>query len=336
MAIPRRYQKYAPEPPSVAETCDAKRMSGYPGGKSGPGVFQRIISLIPPHEIYIEPFMGGFSIGRLKRPAKLNIGIDRDRAAVENCFAEVGSGTGKGPLARTTPESAISAAATETGESSRSARDSLIGGMVDRGAWKYTAPFAGSRVGIIDTSGSRWIFHEGDGIEFLLGVGLYRYTMGQAPQTLIYCDPPYMRATCKTRCRYKYDMTDDDHRRLLRVLQDLNALPDPPMLMISGYDSELYRQAFSAQPGDVRWNHTQFQAMTRGRKPATEHLWFNFAPPTVLHDYRYVGTGFRDRERIKRAQQTWTRKLQRLKPYERQALLAAIKETAPEPSKELS
>ena len=58
-------------------------MRGYPGGKSAPGTFHRIISLMPPHEIYIEPFMGGFSIGRLKRPAKLNIGIDRDRAAVE-------------------------------------------------------------------------------------------------------------------------------------------------------------------------------------------------------------------------------------------------------------
>ena len=148
---------------------------------------------------------------------------------------------------------------------------------------------------------------------------------------LIYCDPPYMRHTCKTRCRYKYDMTDVDHRRLLRVLQDLDALPDSPMIMISGYDSQLYREMLPLAKPELPWNgwhHQQFQAITRGGKKATEHLWFNFAPPTVLHDYRYVGTGFRDRERIKRAQQTWVRKLQRLKPYEREALLAAIAQTA--------
>ena len=56
---------------------------GYAGGKAGPGVFHRIISLMPPHQIYIEPFYGGGAITRLKRPARLNIGIDRDRAAVE-------------------------------------------------------------------------------------------------------------------------------------------------------------------------------------------------------------------------------------------------------------
>jgi DNA adenine methylase len=32
---------------------------GYPGGKSGAGVYQTIINLMPPHTVYIEPFLGG-------------------------------------------------------------------------------------------------------------------------------------------------------------------------------------------------------------------------------------------------------------------------------------
>lgn len=50
----------------------------YPGGKSGAGVYQRIINEIPPHDVYIEPFLGGAAVMRLKRPAGRSIGIDLD------------------------------------------------------------------------------------------------------------------------------------------------------------------------------------------------------------------------------------------------------------------
>jgi len=54
----------------------------YPGGKGGAGVYQTIINLQPPHEIYIEPFLGGGSILLAKRPAAHNIGIDVDRSVI--------------------------------------------------------------------------------------------------------------------------------------------------------------------------------------------------------------------------------------------------------------
>ena len=50
----------------------------YPGGKSGAGVYQKIINLMPPHERYIEPFFGAGAIMRLKRPAQQNIGVELD------------------------------------------------------------------------------------------------------------------------------------------------------------------------------------------------------------------------------------------------------------------
>lgn len=50
----------------------------YAGGKNGAGVYQKIINLMPPHTTYIELFLGGGAILRLKRPARHNIGIDLD------------------------------------------------------------------------------------------------------------------------------------------------------------------------------------------------------------------------------------------------------------------
>jgi DNA adenine methylase len=37
---------------------------------------------VPPHEVYIEPFLGGGAIMRQKRPALLNIGLDLDAAVI--------------------------------------------------------------------------------------------------------------------------------------------------------------------------------------------------------------------------------------------------------------
>jgi site-specific DNA-adenine methylase len=45
----------------------------YPGGKNGSGVYQQIINQIPPHEIYVEPFLGGGAILRMKKPAAKSI-----------------------------------------------------------------------------------------------------------------------------------------------------------------------------------------------------------------------------------------------------------------------
>ncbi|WP_179953901.1 hypothetical protein [Denitrobaculum tricleocarpae] len=47
----------------------------YPRGKAGNGVYHTIINQMPPHDTYIEPFVGG-GVLRIKRPAKANIAID--------------------------------------------------------------------------------------------------------------------------------------------------------------------------------------------------------------------------------------------------------------------
>lgn len=49
---------------------------GYPGGKGR--LWQDIVSLMPPHETYIETHLGGGAVMRNKRPARTSVGIDVD------------------------------------------------------------------------------------------------------------------------------------------------------------------------------------------------------------------------------------------------------------------
>lgn len=257
----------------------------YPGGKNGAGVYQTIINLMPPHETYIEPFLGGGAIMRLKRPAPLNIGTDLVASAVsamEASIAQIGAAAGTivagdGGRRRRTPDSA----------------------MRDRGS---------ANAGSGEASSFR--FECRDGIEFLR---THRFI----GRELVYCDPPYLMETRSGRRLYEFEMPAIAHRRLLRVVMGL-----PCMVIVSGYWSQMYAAALA------NWNTVTFQSMTRGGRVATEWLWFNFPAPVALHDYRYLGRGFRERERIKRKKLRWVDRLRSMPVLEKRALLAAIAEIA--------
>jgi len=152
----------------------------------------------------------------------------------------------------------------------------------------------------------------GDGVAWLRE---HREELG--PDCLVYADPPYLMSTRSSqRMFYAVEMAEDgEHRELIEVLRGLKC-----MVMLSGYWSALYAELLQD------WRAYSFQAMTRGGTPATEWVWCNFPEPVELHDYRYLGDTFRDRERIKRKKARWTGRLERMAPLERQALLMAIQE----------
>lgn len=242
----------------------------YPGGKAGAGVYQRIISLMPPHRVYIEPFLGAGAVMVRKRPARVNIGVD----LVASPFVALGDLQG---FLESSARAAIRAASAD-----------------------------------LDGSGdkrSRTFIVRGCGIEFLRA-------FPWRGDELVYCDPPYLMSTRSGRRLYEHEMDEGHHRSLLSTIQAL-----PCMVMISGYWSEMYGQALRG------WRSINYDAMTRGGHTAREWLWFNFEPPAELHDYRYLGRDFRERERIKRKKARWTARLRRMPDLERQALLAAIAET---------
>lgn len=134
--------------------------------------------------------------------------------------------------------------------------------------------------------------------------------------TLIYLDPPYvMSSRSQQRAYYRHEFTDEQHRDLLAVITGL-----PCMVVLSGYYSDMYAEALSG------WRTFTFQVGTRGGRTATEWVWMNYPEPMELHDYRYLGGTFRERERIKRKRNRWKARLERMKPQERHAILWAIDE----------
>lgn len=237
----------------------------YPGGKGG--IYQNLINLIPPHETYIELFLGGGAIARHKLPAKKNIGVDIDSDVISHWSNVVNNDASASPQIT-----------------------------------------MGATIATNDGGAVEWFFVCGDAIEFLSS---YHFTGNE----FVYCDPPYLLETRSgKRSIYKHEFyTREQHIKLLGVI---GLLPCP--VMLSGYWSELYNKYLSS------WCVESFTAYTRAKKMVTEYVWMNYPKPTRLHDYQYLGDGFRERDRIKKKKKRWVDRLNRMPVLERQALLSAI------------
>ncbi len=131
----------------------------------------------------------------------------------------------------------------------------------------------------------------------------------------VYADPPYLPSTRRSkRAIYKNEYTEQQHIELLQLLVAL-----PCKVMISGYWSELYETHLND------WRYMAFVTRTRSGEQATESLWMNYPEPEKLHDYRFLGGTFRERERIRRRIDRWRERLEAMPPQERNALLYALK-----------
>jgi hypothetical protein len=130
---------------------------------------------------------------------------------------------------------------------------------------------------------------------------------------VIYCDPPYLLSTRTSRDRYNHEFgTDEQHASLLALLQEM-----PCRVLLSGYPSKLYAQKLKA------WRCISYRTRTRGRT-LTECLWCNFPEPTELHDWRFIGKGYRERLALKRFAARWTARMDRMPELKRNFFLNLI------------
>ncbi len=93
-----------------------------------------------------------------------------------------------------------------------------------------------------------------------------------SPETLFYCDPPYVHKTRGDSRAYGFEMTDDDHRVLAKMLRGVQA-----KVALSGYRSALYDSLYEG------WYVTfapsrQIHSVKQER---TEVLWTNYNPTLI-------------------------------------------------------
>lgn len=221
----------------------------YLGSKGASGAYQAIIASMPPHDTYIEPFLGSGVVMRNKPRAEYSIGIDVNAAAVSYV------------------------------------------------AMRYRAPSNSFELSTIDA------------FDYLT-----RLDFENLGRVFIYCDPPYLWSTRTSNKRYRHELTDQDHLRLLELLKTLASRS--AAIAISGYPSCCYDEHLAD------WRSIEFQVMTRGG-PRTEKLWMSY-PDSAVHWCSYAGSNFTDRQRVKRKASRWASNYASMPAAERLAVLSAI------------
>jgi DNA adenine methylase len=157
----------------------------------------------------------------------------------------------------------------------------------------------------------------GDGLAYLDRLGRNPDTVDCFDETFIFLDPPYLDETLSAgrapyQCRFKYSDQVNLLLTLQRIDRDTNA-----MMMLCALPNLLTESQLTG------WRTFQYQNKTR-RGMQIEQVWMNYPAPERLHDTRYLGKNYRERERIRRRSASIKRQLERMPPLERQAVLEVI------------
>lgn len=268
------------------------------GGKAY--LAKRIVALMPRHLHYVEPFAGGLSVLLAKDPAGVSevandlhgwltafwhvmanpILFEAFRRHVEGMpFAEKlwdesGEPIAADPdLVRRDPVAAATAFFVRC-------RQSRAGQMKEFATLSRTRTRAG-----MNEQASAWLSAV-DGLPAVHArlrrvVILNRDALAvirqqDGPDTLTYCDPPYVPESRTSTGQYRHEMTGEQHVDLCTTVRKCVG-----KVMVSGYPSDLYK----FQLEDAGWHRTEFVVPNQAaggdvKRRMTEVVWSNFVPAT--------------------------------------------------------
>lgn len=240
-----------------------------------------IVSLLPPHHSYLEPFFGSGAVLFNKPRSNIETVNDLDGNVV-NLFEWIKKDPERlaheiywTPYARQVYEDAFTS---EPEDSLRKAvrfyiRLNMGHGFRTNGervGWKNDIQGRERAYAAVD-----WV-HLPEKImqaaERLRGVQIEHRPAVEvirrfnSPRVLIYADPPYMLGTRHGK-QYRHEMTDEDHEELLTTL-----LAHQGPVLLSGYDSALYNNRLQG------WHREEAMSYTQAKARRTEILWMNFEP----------------------------------------------------------
>lgn len=238
-----------------------------------------VLSHFPPHKVYVEPFGGSAAVLLQKERALTEVYNDLDGEIV-NMFQVIRRNPEKlaaqlamTPYARDEYDGLYEEVADDIERARRFIARSFMG-MFSKGALEKSGFDA--RTNADGYTGRLRAFVEVP--EHIMAVaGRFSHVLIEnkdasaicarydRPDALIYLDPPYVPET-RSGKYYRHEMSDDDHSKLLDLLIETEA-----MVVISGYQSELYRHKLGS------WHSVEIAAYTDGASQRTEVLWMNDA-----------------------------------------------------------
>lgn len=264
----------------------------YYGGKTT--IAQQIVSLLPRHDHYVEPFAGSLSVLLAKRPSRMETVNDLDGQLMTFWRVLRDRPLDLERVCAFTPHSRAEYEACRDAEQVddelETARRVWVrltqgrGGQLRRvTGWRHFKDPNGASFGM---PGYLEAYRErfAPAAARLIGVSLEARpalevieTYGGYTRTLLYIDPPYLGSTRNWGTQYRHEMrTDDEHRELAEALRSVEA-----SVVLSGYPSDLYD--LELYPDWHRVEIATQNSQGGARSPRTEVLWSN-RPFPATHD----------------------------------------------------
>ena len=263
----------------------------YHGGKWK--LAEWIISNLPPHRVYVEPFGGAASVLMRKNRSYCEVYNDLDGEVV-NLFRVMrnpDTASRLRDMLELTPfaREEFAAAYSISSDPIEQARLTIVKSFMGFGSAAVTARDNGKAPTGFRANSNRsgttpahdWRNYP-SGIPFyidrLQGVVIEHREASDViaahdgKETLFYVDPPYCSDTRDTGSDYRFEMTDGQHRELSETLRAVRG-----MVVLSGYPSALYRGIYDD------WYSLERNAMADGARARVECLWFNPAANEMLN-----------------------------------------------------
>lgn len=235
----------------------------YYGGKVT--LANRIVSLLPPHRHYVEPFAGSLAVFLAKPPSKLETlnDLDQDLMTFWRVLRDRGEDLAR--VAAMTPHSRaehIACRDLDTEDELERARRVWVllsqgrTGTLRTTGWRYysdpagtSTPMPGYLAGYVGRMpDAAWRLRQAS-LECRDALDVIR-DYGRTAEVCIYADPPYVGSVRSVG--YRHEMGGDaEHRALAEALRDCAAA-----VVLSGYHSPLYDDLY----GD--WHRAELSAWT--------------------------------------------------------------------------
>ena len=276
----------APVIPPLVAAPPTRPALRYHGGKWR--IAPWIIGHFPPHRVYVEPFGGAGSV-LLRKPrcyAEIYNDLDGEIVGLFRVLRDPAQAAELARQASLTPyaRAEFELSYESTDDPLERARRLLVRSWMAHGSSGLRGHTTGFR---LLTFRSRSAAHDWVSFPAALPAIIARLqgviienrpaadviTRQDAPDTLVYVDPPYMfEARSQKRIGndlyhgYRHELDDAGHVALLVQLASLDA-----MVVVSGYSTPLYETALGG------WRRVEREAFADRGKPTVEVLWINAA-----------------------------------------------------------